>query len=281
MKTLEDHKKMLKELEMRTMESSPEAKKGTELACRPIELTRYRNERNLMLYPCCSTSKSKRLKAINYESSDGKRRLKVSANHDFGMVKIWDFDILRFALSKAGEISRITGYFPSFVEFTAYECLKTIGRSVGKNYKWLEQAVARLASTTYSGNIFRDDEKITEVFTLVSIKYAKTDNGKIDRIQIIFNERLIDSIRYSSGLLSIEKEVLHEDAGIKKRLLELIKISKGSAKEWIVGVKRLQAMCAHDGELKKFKSLIKNYELPWKLKIIKTHSNNENICFYD
>ena len=81
------------------MENSLEAKESEEL-CQSIALTRYRSERNLMLYPFCSTSKTKRLKSIDYRSADGKRWLKVSANHDFGMVKIWDFDILRFALSK-------------------------------------------------------------------------------------------------------------------------------------------------------------------------------------
>jgi Replication initiator protein A len=277
----ESHQELIKKLDREKMESSSEATEARELACRSIELTRYRNERNLMLYPFCSTSKSKRLKNIDYKSADGKRWLLVTANHNFGMVKIWDFDILRFALSKAGEIARITGYFPDFVEFTAYECLKALGRSVGKNYKWLEEALARLASTTYMGNIFRDNEKITEVFTLLGVKYLKTDNGRIDCVRLNFNERLIDSIRYSSGLLSIEKTVIHEESGIKKKLLELVKISKGNAKEWIVGLKRLQQMCAHEGELKKFKIQLKSYDFPWKIEFSKAIGGGENIKFFD
>jgi plasmid replication initiation protein len=81
-----------------------------------------------MLFPFCSTAKAKRVKGIRYVSADGKRWLEVTANYDYGMAKIWDFDILRFALSKAGEIALLIGYFPSYVDFTAYECLKAIGR---------------------------------------------------------------------------------------------------------------------------------------------------------
>src|SRR5262245_30349728 len=118
MSQLERHMELMKKLEREAMENSLEAKESEKLARKTIELTRYRSERNLMLYPFCSTSKKKRLKEIEYRSSDGKRWLQVTANHNFGMVKIWDFDILRFALSKAGEIARVTGHFPSFVEFT-------------------------------------------------------------------------------------------------------------------------------------------------------------------
>ncbi len=69
----------------------------------------------------------------------------------YGMVKIWDFDILRYALSKAGEIARITGVFPEAVEFSGYECLKALGRRpTGTVYQWLRGALSRSASTTYS-----------------------------------------------------------------------------------------------------------------------------------
>jgi hypothetical protein len=58
-----------------------------------------------MFYPFCSTAKRKRLNSIKYESSDGRKSLMVTADHEYGMAKIWDFDILRYAISKAGEIA--------------------------------------------------------------------------------------------------------------------------------------------------------------------------------
>jgi hypothetical protein len=282
METIQERLEKLRKLSKERLENSPEVRVSTELACQAIELTRYRNERNLMLFPFCSTSRRKRLKAIEYKSSDGKRWLQVTANYNFGMAKIWDFDILRFALSKAGEIRNQTNYFPSFVEFSSYECLKAIGKDTktGQNYIWLEEALSRLVSTTYRGNIFWDDANLVEGFTLISCKYEKHGDC-IQKVRITFNERILESVRCANGLLAVDSKVIHEESGIKKRLLELVKISKGDAKEWIVGLKRLKEMCAHEGELKKFKSQLKSYDLPWKLKFIKSVNGGENVCFFD
>jgi Replication initiator protein A len=284
MDDLESHIELLKKLDREQMENSLEAKKGLELASQKLELTRYRNERNLMLFPFCSTSKRKRLKSIEYRSSDGKRWLQVTANYNFGMAKIWDFDILRFALSKAGEIKKLTNYFPSSIEFSVYECLKALKRDPesGKNIIWFREAIKRLASTTYIGNIFRDDTRIETGFTLLRYEYfAKDSNGGWDRVRITLDERIIESACYKNGLLAIDSNVIKEESGIKKRLLELVKVSKGEGKEWVVGLQRLGEMCAYEGELKVFKRQLKSYELPWKLEFSKATNSEENVRFFD
>jgi plasmid replication initiation protein len=261
-------------------ESSSQAQKANKLATKPLELTMYRNERNLMVYPFCSTSKRKRLKAIEYRSTDGKRWLQVTANHNFGMAKIWDFDILRFALSKAGEIARHLDYFPTCVEFSVYECLKGLGRNPGsgKNALWLKGALIRLMSTTYRGNIFRDDTKIEVGFTLIKYEYIECED-KNDKIKITFDERLIESVRYQNALLAIDDDVIREQAGIKKRLLELVKVCKGDSPEWTVRLLKLNEMCAHEGELKKFKRLLKSYTLPWKIFFSKAIDGKDKVTF--
>lgn len=267
-------------LQRQELENSEDAKNAQTLATKPIKLTKYRNERNLMLYPFCSTSRSKRLKTINYRSSDGKRWLQVTANHEYGMAKIWDFDILRFALSKAGEIRRTTGYFPSSVSFSPYECLKTLGRDpkAGKNYKWMEQALERLMSTTYKGNIFRDDSDLVEGFTLINYHY-KNEGDRIKLICINFDDRLIESTRYQKGLLAIDQAVINEESGIKKRLLELVKVSTGQNLGWKVGLKRLQEMCAHEGDIREFKRQLSHYELPWKIEFTEATNGGVNVNF--
>jgi len=75
------------------------------------------------------------------------RWLEVTANYGYGMAKIWDFDILRFALSKAGEITLQVGYFPSSVEFLGYECLKALGRNPesGSNCSDLQSKIGKPA----------------------------------------------------------------------------------------------------------------------------------------
>jgi Replication initiator protein A len=275
---LEKHMQLVKELS-----EKPQVEKSLTLVDKKIELSAYRNERNLMLFPFCSTSKRKRLSSIEYKTVDGRRWLEVSASAKHGMAKIWDFDVLRFALSKAGEIARVDGcIFPPYVDFTACECLKAIGRNdSGASLIWFEEALVRLSTTAYRGNIFRENEKITSIFTLIEVDFLKKD-GKIDRIRIKFNERLIESARYSRGLLEINSDVINEISGIKKRLLELVKTSKGTDPIWTVGLERLQAMCAHEGVLKGFKRELNSYQcLPWMVSFSPKIDGGENVSFTD
>ena len=285
-KLLEDLDRQQKEREARVerarqeAEEAPLREQAIELAKAPVDLSRYRNERNLMLFPFCSTAKAKRVKGIRYVSADGKRWLEVTANYDYGMAKIWDFDILRFVLSKAGEIALQIGYFPPYVDFTAYECLKAIGRDAkaGKNYIWIEEAFDRLVSTTYKGNIFKEDENKSEIFTLINIEYIKNQKGQVDGIRMHFNQRIQESAKLR-GLLTIDKTILREEAGIKKRLLELVMVSMGKESSWVVGIERLQSLCAHDGELKAFKRQLKEYKLPWSVNFSKALGGGENVIF--
>ncbi|MCB0748777.1 MAG: replication initiator protein A, partial [Ignavibacteriae bacterium] len=259
----------------------PLREQALELAKAPVDLSRYRNERNLMLFPFCSTAKAKRVKGIRYVSADGKRWLEVTANYDYGMAKIWDFDILRFALSKAGEIALHVGYFPNSVEFSGYECLKALNRSdQGKNYRWFRDAINRLCLTGYRGNIFRENEKITEVFTLIQASY-EDETGKMERVKFVFNERIVESVKFFKGLLSINRDVINEEAGIKKRLLELIAVSKGKDSSWTISLEKLQALCAHEGTLKEFKRQLKEYWLPWEVRFNKSFGGGQNITFSD
>jgi len=232
-----------------------------------------------MLFPFCSTAKAKRINSIKYSSADGKRWLEVTANYEYGMAKIWDFDILRFALSKAGEIALQVGYFPNVVEFSGYECLKALKRShQGKNYRWLREGITRMGLTGYRGNIFREDEKTTEVFTLIQAIY-EDKTGKLEKIRLTFNERIIESVKLFRGLLCINPDIINEEAGIKKRLLELVTVSMGKESNWIVGLERLQALCAHEGELKAFKRQLKEYNLPWTMSFSKAIGGGENVTF--
>ena len=292
-KTWEDHQKLLAGLDRQRIErearearerqeaaEAPLREKSLELAKAPVELTRYRNERNLMMFPFCSTAKAKRVQSIRYISADGKRWLEVTANYEYGMAKIWDFDILRFALSKAGEVALQVGYFPPCIEFTAYEYLKAIGRDAkaGKNYIWIEEAFDRLVSTTYKGNIFKEDENRSEVFTLINIEYIKNQQGQVDKIRMHFNQRIQESAKLR-GLLAIDKAILREEAGIKKRLLELVTVSMGRESSWTVGIGRLQALCAHEGTLKRFKYELKQYALPWEVTFSRTIHSGGNVTF--
>ena len=73
----EDHQKLLAELDQQRIErearearerqeaeEAPLREQALEAAKAPVDLTRYRNERNLMMFPFCSTAKANELKAF-------------------------------------------------------------------------------------------------------------------------------------------------------------------------------------------------------------------------
>lgn len=238
-----------------------------ELSDTKLALKSYKNERNLMLFPFCSTSKRKRINPIIYSSDDGSSWLEVTANNTYGMAKIWDFDILRFVFSKVSAIAKETGIYPSKVSFTAYECLKALNRDpkAGKNVKWLREALDRLASTTYKGNIFREESKRVTGFTLIKYDYEEKEDY-ITKIVVSLDERLIESIKSSSNLLKINSRLIREVAGIKKRLLELVEVSMQDDNQWVISLEHLQKLCANSWDPAKFKFELSTYkDLPWTL----------------
>ena len=58
-----------------------------------------RDQREMMERPFFSLAKTKRVKAIDYTSPDGKLWVNVSSNPQFGMATIWDADILIYCAS--------------------------------------------------------------------------------------------------------------------------------------------------------------------------------------
>ena len=254
-----------------------------ELSRNPIRITRYRNDRHLMSFPCCSVSKRKRLKSIDYVSSDGRLRLQVSANHEYGMVKVWDLDILIFALSKAGEIARNKDCcFPSSVEFSMYECLSEIKSDPGngQHIKWFKEALKRLAGTLYITNIFGESDNTEEGFNLVTYRRVEDrEKPGLHKIRLTFSNQILESVRKNNGLLSVDRKLIKEESGIKKRLLQIVGTYKNDKSRWEVGLARLKELCAHEGALKHFKYELKKYSLPWKLSFEKAIDGSEKVVF--
>jgi len=254
-----------------------EQDEALKLAEESIGIKNLKNEKNLMLFPFCSTSKSPRFKAIKYVSEDKAMSLEVTANNEYGMAKIWDFDILRFVFSKIDTIAGRTGHYPSNIFFSAYECLKFLRRNpnAGKNIKWLKEALDRLASTTYKGNVFQKDTNRVTGFTLINYEYVETSKG-VEKISISLDERLVSSLRSTNSLITINERLLEEPSGLKKRLLELVALKLSKKGVWVVTIEELQCLCANTWTIAKFKNEIKSFvDLPWVISEIK----DDEKCF--
>jgi hypothetical protein len=242
-----------------------------EMSGKAITFDDYKNEENLMKFPFCSTSKRKRIDPIEYHSEDG-YSLQVTANNTYGMAKIWDFDIVRYGLSKLSEISDATGILLDHLTFSVYECLKTLNRNPksGENIRWFREALDRLASTTYKTNIFgNESKKRVQGFTIIKYEYLETKNGT-DKVKLTFDERLLNSIRKNDSLMKINPQLIRESAGIKKRLLELVAVNIVNEPSWEVALEDLQKLCANSWGKNRFKHEISGYrDLPWKISFLK------------
>ena len=141
--------------------------------------------------------------------------------------------------------------------------------NAGKNIQWLKGALDRLTSTTYKGNIFKEEGKHVIGFTLIKYDYIETSRG-IEKITISLDERLVISLRNSQSLVTISERLLEEPSGLKKRLLELVTLKLSDDGTWIVSIDELQCLCANTWSVAKFKNEIKSFaDLPWGISEIK------------
>jgi hypothetical protein len=255
-------------MELDKMAEKPKENKqlALDMSSQAIQVSSYKNEQNLMKFPFCSTSKKTRFTPIVYESEGFK--LQVTGSNEYGIAKIFDFDIIKFAISKIAEIKKTTNILLCEIVFSAYECIKAIGKDPksGKNLKTFREALDRLSTTSYKTNIYGSGSKKTANFTLVKYEYVETSRG-IDKVKLVFDKRFIESfVDGSNNLLLLDSEVIREGSGLKKRLIELVRVNLNESTDpyWEVAISELQQLCANEWVLKKFKYEISTFQLSWK-----------------
>ncbi|MBG6120154.1 replication initiator protein A [Sphingobium sp. AEW010] len=120
-----------------------------------------RDQREMMERPFFSLAKPKRVKPIDYRSPDGKARVHVSANPDYGMATIWDADILIYCASTLADMARRgVNDIPRKLHLMPYDLLRAIHRpTTGRAYELLGQSLDRLVSTTIKTNIRAENRR--------------------------------------------------------------------------------------------------------------------------
>ncbi len=255
-----------------------------------IKISRWRNQVDLMRYPFFSISRHAKKEAMHYQSSDGSKFLEVRGTREYGISKIWDSDILTYAFSKATEMSLAyqSPFFPNTISFTAYEILNAIGRKTGSNdYKWLMESLRRLSTTTYETNIFSEiGVGSSAIFPLINIEYDdKIPEGKVGKFKgrIIFRicDQVVKSINDNRKLISIEKTNFKEMSGIKRKIHEIVSITKVPKTMWQIRLSLLKSMCGSDLEDKIFKRQLKNTKLPWRVLFTENTRGECKVVFGD
>jgi plasmid replication initiation protein len=248
-------------------------------AVEPVCLTRYRNARFIMANPLFSCDQKKRIEPIEYrffDSEGHERFVQVTANATYGMATQRDADIIRFAISKIGEIGQQTGHYPDTIEESAYAILKAIGKNNKKeNYVWLREAVQRLSGHVIHTNTLTSDHKTIFLESIAGFEWVEHESRTIKKLKIRLAKRLINTIR-DRGILAIDKSVIEESGSLKKRIFELVHVHMGTKNEWEIGLEKLKQIIPYNAESKYFKKEIKRCDLPYKL-TFRTNSSKQQI----
>ena len=268
----------LKKIEAQKKEKVEQANR---IAQRPIDITRYRNERNFMSYPMFSTvypkgGKNRRTNDV-YEYNDGERKFVVTPNSSFGMPDQVDGNILRYAISKAVEVKRKYGAVPSCIEVSRYELCRELGlKTGGTQYVEINNRLNRIAGAQFVGNLFKRDEIFTG--TLVSFSYPEGTG----QIQIAFNSKLLEAIEDDCSCLAISDEILRLKSPLQIRLIEFLRLRMGDKEEWVIGLEKLKNYCGVPKEmtLRLFKRNLLRQTIPYSIEFSSaTKLINQKVMF--
>ena len=275
----ESIEKIVQEHEAKTRATSRREAVAVLKAVEPISLTRYRNARFIMAYPLFSCDQKKRIEPIEYRffDSDGHERfVQITANATYGMATQRDADLIRFAISKIGEIGQQTGHYPDTIEETGYGILKALGRNTAKRgYNWLQEAIERLSGHLIKTNTFTADRKTIFLDNIAGFEWVEGENQTIKKLKIRLPKQLINSIR-ERNILVLDPLVISESGSLKKRLLELIQVHMGTKSEWEIGLEKLRNIIPYQGATKHFKQEINRCDLPYKI-TFRTNRSKEQI----
>jgi len=260
---------------------------------RTLAPVRLNNSRTLMSLPWFSPDQRLRKECYVYSSPDNSIQLEVHPSPVCGAAKVWDADVLMYALSKAVRAYFETGEMPRTVTFSAYEYLKQAGKDPGsgKNLSDIKHRLERLSLTRYKYIRVNPSNRFESggcIFGLCTTSWTNDSSGRLDRICITFAEELFEHFASKNDILTLNKDLLLEAwkedrSGLRKRLLMLVGVHLGNQPSWKVGLKNLRGMCGYDRELKYFKRDFQNLidSLPWPIDIQKNQKMEYIITFFN
>lgn len=246
-----------------------------------LPLSCYRTHGPLMGLPFFTTAKEKQSQPyeFTYRDDNGQHRyLNVAPNPEFGQADQRDADILRYVLSKIGEVMLRSGQLVMSVRVTRYELLQALGReSGGQDYKWMEKALDRLASTFYRTNVLHSSAKEGFRGCLMSFTYIKDDEEKIEEVEITLTKAFGDALAQQGAFLAIDEDILKEKSNIRKFLLELIRKQMGEKGLWEIALSKLHERSRSVLSIYDFKKQVKNSRLPYEIEFRKSKVTGEQI----
>jgi plasmid replication initiation protein len=245
-----------------------------------------RDQREVMERPFFSLAKSKRLKAIDYTSPDGKTWVHVSANPDYGMATIWDADILIYCASLLNDMKqRRFNEIPRTLHIMPYDLLRSIKRPLtGRSYDLLGCALDRLQSTTVKTNIRADKSRKEATFSWLD-NWSQIVDEKTERsrgITLSLSSWFYDGVLMNGGVLSIDPAYFDITGGRERWLYKVARKHAGGAGEegFAIAMPTLFEKSGAEGQYRRFKfeiaAIVKRNDLPgYTLKLVDAASSRE------
>ena len=221
-----------------------------------------KDQREVMERPFFSLSKRKRLKPIEYQSTDGEVWVHVSANPAFGIATIWDADILIWATSKLNQM-REDGIndIPRTLHTTSYDLLKSIRRDTGgKGYKELQAALQRLEATTIQTSIRAPKRTRRSQFGWLDQWTLETDTvtGAPRGMTLTLSNWLYEGLMQDRSLLTLHPDYFTLSGGLERALYRIARKHAGDQQTgWTCRVSVLHDKTGSESPLKQFSYLLK------------------------
>lgn len=193
-----------------------------------------RDQREMMERPFFSLAKTKRVKAIDYTSPDGKLWVNVSSNPQFGMATIWDADILIYCASMLADMQRRgLNDIPRTLHIMPYDLLRAIGRpTTGRAYELLGQALDRLVSTTVKTNIRAENRREATFSWLdgwTQLVDERTERSRGMTLEL--SNWFWEGVLMKGGVLSIDRAYFDITGGRERWLYRVARKHAGGAGE--------------------------------------------------
>ena len=217
-----------------------------------------RDQREMMERPFFSLAKTKRVKAIDYTSPDGKLWVNVSSNPQFGMATIWDADILIYCASVLADMARRgLNDVPRKLHLMPYDLLRAIGRpTTGRAYELLGQALDRLVATTIKTNI-RADSRREATFSWLDgwtqLVDERTERSRGMTLEL--SNWFWEGVMMKGGVLAIDRAYFDITGGRERWLYRVARKHAGGAGEggFAISMPVLFEKSGAEGEYRRFK----------------------------
>jgi len=217
-----------------------------------------RDQREMMERPFFSLAKTKRVKAIEYTSPDGKLWVNVSSNPQFGMATIWDADILIYCASMLADMQRRgVNDIPRTLHIMPYDLLRAIGRpTTGRAYELLGQALDRLVSTTVKTNIRAENRREATFSWLdgwTQLVDERTERSRGMTLEL--SNWFWEGVLMKGGVLSIDRAYFDITGGRERWLYRVARKHAGGAGEggFAISMPTLFEKSGAEGPYRRFK----------------------------